>query len=233
MTETTTEWTVDVRVGICTECGRGTALRPVNWLDDLVYHPPPLCREHLPLYLARAYVDTRWAEVALGSAQCLGAVANGRRCSWYIGDSPRPGQRVARWCHQHEPATEAERETILFKAHGEARDKVAAMLRDAERTWAAYNDSVVYVIGEPNGDVVKIGYTTHLPSRLASLSRPDDQTIRPDSVNPKRLEVLATKVGPPSLERIMHAACRDGHVVGEWFAVDAARTGLATWGVEW
>lgn len=77
---------------------------------------------------------------------------------------------------------------------------------------------MIYLIGEqPDLGPVKVGYSIHPPTRLATLRAPTDQTKVPTGVRREHLAILATSSGGYQEERAIHTTWVGRRVVGEWF----------------
>jgi hypothetical protein len=81
---------------------------------------------------------------------------------------------------------------------------------------------VVYVIGTPGGNTVKIGRTTNLDRRLADIQR----------MSPVALIVLWTHPGGSDLEANLHRHFRALRSHGEWFTFRRAPMTLIQWAVQ-
>lgn len=82
---------------------------------------------------------------------------------------------------------------------------------------------VVYVLGTPGSNTVKIGRTTDLAKRVAAIQR----------MSPVPLSVLWSTPGGSELEALLHRHFSDLRSHGEWFAfpadpVEQVRTAVAT-----
>jgi hypothetical protein len=86
--------------------------------------------------------------------------------------------------------------------------------------------AVVYVIGEPGGAPVKIGYS-------ASRAGVEIRRGYLQCGNPRRLGVLAMISGGRRLEAALHRHFRDHRVRGEWFAcsVDDVCDAAGAWAI--
>lgn len=81
---------------------------------------------------------------------------------------------------------------------------------------------VVYVLGAPGSNTVKIGRTTNLAKRVADIQR----------MSPVALAVLWTHPGGHELETHLHRHFADFRSHGEWFAFRVNAVGLIQWAVE-
>ncbi|NUS14082.1 MAG: GIY-YIG nuclease family protein [Streptomyces sp.] len=81
---------------------------------------------------------------------------------------------------------------------------------------------VVYVIGTPGGNTVKIGRTTNLPKRLADIQR----------MSPAPLAALWTHSGGSALEANLHRHFKALRSHGEWFTFRRDPVTLIQWAVQ-
>jgi hypothetical protein len=81
---------------------------------------------------------------------------------------------------------------------------------------------VVYVIGTPGSNTVKIGRTTNLAKRVADIQR----------MSPVPLAALWTHPGGHELETQLHRHFADFRSHGEWFAFRLNAVQLIQWAVE-
>jgi hypothetical protein len=87
------------------------------------------------------------------------------------------------------------------------------MLRSESDWRRASGSSVVYVL--QSGPALKVGVTTNLPNRLASLDRANDSTKRPDCAK-EPVKLIAWMRGTVSDEHALHDQLSD-RLEGEWF----------------
>lgn len=71
----------------------------------------------------------------------------------------------------------------------------------------------VYFIGPSDDGPVKIGFTTHLATRLQQLQ----------TASPVPLRIIANVVGTRLIEALLHRWFRRWHIRGEWFDMDVDR----------
>lgn len=83
-------------------------------------------------------------------------------------------------------------------------------------------DEVVYVLGTPGSNTVKIGRTTDLAKRVAAIQR----------MSPVPLSVLWTTPGSHDLETRLHRHFSHCRTHGEWFAFRTHAVKLIQWAVE-
>ena len=81
---------------------------------------------------------------------------------------------------------------------------------------------VVYVLGTPGSNTVKIGRTTNMVQRLAAIQR----------MSPVPLKVLWTHPGGAELEANLHRHFRALRSHGEWFTFRRDPVSLIRWAVE-
>ncbi len=96
---------------------------------------------------------------------------------------------------------------------GPAQDEPRAVIprRSRAREGVQVADAIVYFIGVKGGGPIKIGFTTTLESRCA--------TLRVGS--PVELELLATEHGGFEVEQALHDRFRLFRMHGEWFRPEA------------
>lgn len=75
----------------------------------------------------------------------------------------------------------------------------------------------LYVIGEPEQGIVKIGLSGHPAGRLKGLRTGVDRTLCPNGINRSRLVVLYQQPGSRRLELALHRRFGSRRVIGEWF----------------
>lgn len=86
----------------------------------------------------------------------------------------------------------------------------------------AQQAEVVYVLGTPGSNTVKIGRTTNLGQRLAAIQR----------MSPIPLSILWTHPGGASLEASLHRHFKPLRSHGEWFTFGRNPVPLIQWAVE-
>lgn len=82
--------------------------------------------------------------------------------------------------------------------------------------------SVIYILGAPGGNTVKIGTTRHLSKRLGEIQR----------MSPVPLAILWTHPGGHELEANLHRHFKDVRSHGEWFVFRRNPVQLVQWAVE-
>ncbi|MFJ9101336.1 GIY-YIG nuclease family protein [Streptomyces sp. NPDC102405] len=81
---------------------------------------------------------------------------------------------------------------------------------------------VVYVLGTPGSNVVKIGRTTNIDQRLAAIQR----------MSPVPLAILWTHPGGSTLEANLHRHFKALRSHGEWFTFGRDPVSIIQWAVD-
>jgi hypothetical protein len=150
---------------------------------------------------------------------CHGATNSGQPCQRELSGSKR-----SNYCNHHLDQFNAARyELSMENAWKLAKERVSqymgmseAALRDVLHEKI---DQKVYFIRD-GVNYVKVGTSKDPYSRLDSLSRKGDTTIKPDDLNPELLYVSFLVSGGRQVESWFHGQFHKYHAIGEWFYWD-------------